>query len=165
MKDSAATIQKAFSQSGLIGQLPETLRAYALARCLEAAPHLERIPALFGEYTDHGVFHSCEVLRLADKLVAQNRLSEWEILIFVLSAFHHDIGMSCPSDSLEGLEDDRFRREHRYLRELVLPMARLIDDDPEMIEKQIRTNISGGITENAVQAGSPGSCRQLDPKQ
>jgi hypothetical protein len=138
MVDSAADIRNAFSQSRLIGQLPEPLRAYALARCLEAAPYLERIPGVFGEYTDHGVSHSCAVLRLADKLVAQNQLSEWEILIFVLSAFHHDIGMSCPSDALDSFEEDQFRREHRYLRELVLPMARLIDDTPETVEKQVR---------------------------
>lgn len=117
-----------------MGRLSEPLRDYALSRCLEAAPHLESIPDVFAEYTDHGVAHSCEVLKLADKLLAKNELSEWESLIFVLSAFYHDIGMSCPPAELESIAaEPRFRREHRYLRDLVLPAARLLDDSPETV--------------------------------
>jgi hypothetical protein len=129
MVDSAATIRTGLSSSRIAGLLSETLREYALSRCLEAAPYLESIPDVFAAYTDHGVAHSCTVLKLADKLLAKDELSAWESLIFVLSAFYHDIGMSCPSADLERLgEEPRFQREYWVLKELVVPAARLLDD-------------------------------------
>ena len=139
MSGTAALIRTAFSNSRIAGHLPEPIRAYALSRCLEATPHLETIPDVFGEYTDHGVEHSCAVLALGDKLLGPICLNEWECLIFTLAAFHHDIGMSCPRQSWGRLElESSFIREHRYLEAAVLPSSRLLDERPEALRAQIR---------------------------
>lgn len=139
MPVSNSAIQAAFAASRLVGQLPESLRNYALRSCLAAAPHLETIPDVFAEYTDHGVAHSCKVLILGDKLLANQELTKWEALIFILSAFYHDIGMSCTPDEWDSLAGaPSFQREYRCLRELALPFAQLIDNSSESIERQVR---------------------------
>lgn len=139
MVDSAPLVRSAFSDSAIVGSLPEPLRDYALTRCLDAASHLETIPDIFNEYTDHGIYHSCKVLKLADRLVADNDLNKWERLVFVLSAFHHDIGMSCPPEEWKTLEEQPlFRREERYIRELVIPSTDLLDVGPDAVERQVR---------------------------
>lgn len=49
--------------------------------------------SIFKEYTDHTKNHSIKVLDLATRLNGSNKLTMYELAVFILSSFYHDIGM------------------------------------------------------------------------
>jgi len=115
------------------------LNEYVLSRCKDIEPLLGDIGSVFCEYTDHSLDHSVKVLALGDKLLDKNSLSVWEIAVFVLTAFYHDIGMNCTQDEIEKLTDSQdFNKLRPYLHDHIVSLNQLKTGDEDIIEKFIK---------------------------
>ena len=100
---------------------------------------MNSICTVFEEYTDHGPKHAYEVLRLGDTLLGQNDLISWEIAIFALACFYHDIGMHCTEDEYNNLENtEAFQREYPYLKETIASNNQLKSTEGAIIERFVK---------------------------
>lgn len=130
-------LTRLFSKSRLLGRVREAdlkLYNYVLESCDRVLPTLRQIPDAFGEYTDHGERHSKRVFQLGEKLIDNLELDPWEVAVFTLACYYHDVGMACPRAAWDELESSEgFRREANLIREFVLPGAGLRSEDPEVL--------------------------------
>ncbi|MCU0286908.1 MAG: HD domain-containing protein, partial [Acidobacteria bacterium] len=82
------------------------------------------MPMFSKYYTDHGAYHSKEVVKMMDKLVEKitRPINSDEAFVLLASAWLHDIGMLNNTDPLTGsyLNDKEIRNRHGELSERVI---------------------------------------------
>lgn len=126
----------------IVKQLSEEepeLYKYVISKSEKVINELDNIKSVFQEYTDHSYKHSLALIRLGDKLLCNNKLSSWEIAIFLLSAFHHDIGMYFDETEYEEIfKSTNFLRMKPYLEDTIISKNQLKVAEPEIINKYIK---------------------------
>ncbi len=99
----------------------------------EVAPLLQRIPENMKEYTLHDSSHSAKIVEIMGKILPDevlNNLNTIEITLLILSAYLHDIGMTCEKEEKEKIISsdeeynilfksnlDKFQKYEQYLAE------------------------------------------------
>jgi len=82
----------------------------------------------FIEYTDHSTNHSNRIIQIANLLNGENDLSNFEIALFVLSAYYHDIGMYVSKEQYKQLNTDvKKLPEYSKLKETIINDEILVD--------------------------------------
>lgn len=118
------------------------------------APLLERVPENMPEFTLHDPNHSAKVAENMGKLIPDNtfkNLNVIEISLLILSAYLHDVGMTCSQDEKEniikGSEDfgilfksdiDRYRKFNSYYEAKDHRNATFIED--QVFTEYLRRN-------------------------
>jgi len=109
---------------------------YVYNACVDAATILENIKCTFDEYTDHSSKHSLAVLKIGDELTENINLNKWEISIYILSCYYHDIGMSvgeCEKKKL--VSHSEYKKTAIFLRDQIVSDNQLSSSDPDLIDK------------------------------
>ncbi|OCL26279.1 hypothetical protein U472_09720 [Orenia metallireducens] len=115
------------------------LYKYVINYCEKIIEKLDTIKDIFEEYTDHGWSHSKKLLQLGDQLLGDNKLSSWEIAVFILAVCYHDVGMYCSSEELnEIINSKEFENVYPYLRENIISMNQLNSKDEQVLERFIQ---------------------------
>lgn len=73
-------------------ELDPSLHTFVKDRIHEVIPELKKTTVFFDEYTDHSESHSERILSLGSMLNKGNELNQFEIAIFILSCYYHDLG-------------------------------------------------------------------------
>ena len=118
----------------------ENIRLYKFVsdHCKRIKKELDEIPNVFSEYTDHSSQHSLKVLKLGDKLIGKNNLNIWEIAIFILSAYYHDIGMYLKSDELNSrISSTKFKKIYPYLYKNIIYINQLKNSSESILKQFI----------------------------
>lgn len=69
----------------------------------------QRIPHVFPNYTLHNIGHSLRIIKNMANIVDDiTKLDELEIVILILSALLHDIGMAVSEDDIQSIKNDNF---------------------------------------------------------
>lgn len=112
----------------LFSMLEEPYRQPVKDLCLDAGNLARRTPLYFPEYTLHDSVHFLRVTELEEMLIGNRcqNLEQEEIVLLILAAFYHDIGMACNENELEELKNsnefylfsEEWRYSHPNLREL-----------------------------------------------
>lgn len=111
------------------------LYEYVYNSCIRAANVCEEIKEVFKEYTDHSFKHSYAVLKTGDELAKNIPLNKWEISIFILSCYYHDIGMHITeTEKVEIMSQPAYKKTASFLREQIAIDNQLPSNDPELIE-------------------------------
>lgn len=96
--------------------------------CQDAGNLARRTPLYFPEYTLHDSVHFLRVTELEGMIIGDRLqyLEQEEIVLLILAAFYHDIGMACNENELEALKNsnefylfsEEWRFSHPNLKEL-----------------------------------------------
>ena len=112
------------------------LYEYIQKVCSDAADICEHIKDLFKEYTDHSCKHSYSVLKIGDELTQSVPLNKWEISIFILSCYYHDIGMYITdSQKAEIVSTNSYKRAAGFLRDQIVSTNQLSSSEPSLVEE------------------------------
>lgn len=112
------------------------LYEYVYKSCVSAAKICEEIKNVFKEYTDHSSKHSYAVLKIGDELTKDIPLNKWEISIFVLSCYYHDIGMYITEEEKAGIVSGRsYKKTADFLYDQIVSINQLSSNDPELIQE------------------------------
>ena len=69
----------------------------------------QRIPHIFPNYTLHNIDHSLRIIKNMANIVEDiSKLDELEIVILILSALLHDIGMAVSEEDIQSIKNDNF---------------------------------------------------------
>lgn len=69
----------------------------------------QRIPHIFPNYTLHNIGHSLRIIKNMGSIVHDiNQLDELEIVILIMSALLHDVGMAISKEDIELIKNDNF---------------------------------------------------------
>lgn len=117
----------------------------------EARDLSSRIPAFFPEYTLHDSIHHLRVAELAGMIVGDrvSLLRQDELVLLLLAACFHDIGMVCDEHEIERIRNERdflvFQEEWRYSHPNLEELERMHRQD--FISETERIRIGGKIAE------------------
>lgn len=121
MKNEMNTISVyRFDDIELFNLLDNSYRAVVESVCREACDLAGRIPLYFPEYTLHNNVHLQRVAVLEGYILGErmHRLKQDEIVLLILAAFYHDIGMVCNENDISRLKKSAdylaFREEWRF---------------------------------------------------
>jgi len=109
---------------------------YVYGACVHAATICEEIKKVFKEYADHSFKHSHAVLKIGDELTKDVPLNKWEISIYILSCYYHDIGMHITEAEKEEITSQQsYRKTANFLRDQIATDNQLSLGDPVLIEE------------------------------
>ncbi len=112
------------------------LYQYVYKSCVSAAIICERIKDVFKEYTDHSCKHSYAVLKIGDELTKNIPLNKWEIAIFILSCYYHDIGMYITeAEKTDIVSKQSYKRMANFLIDQIVSNNQLSSNDPELVNE------------------------------
>lgn len=112
------------------------LYEYVYKSCVNAATLCEQIKNVFKEYTDHSYRHSYAVLKIGDELTKGISLNKWEISIFVLSCYYHDIGMLITEmQKTEMVSHQSYKKTASFLRDQIVAVNQLSSTDPALVDE------------------------------
>ncbi len=112
------------------------LYEYVYKSCINAAIICEKIKDVFKEYTDHSHKHSDAVLRIGDELTRNISLNKWEIAIFVLSCYYHDIGMYVTeAEKADVTSSQAYKKTTGFLLDQIIAVNQLSSNDPALVEE------------------------------
>lgn len=109
-----------FNDIELFKLLDDRYRETVEGVCREACDFAGRTPVFFPEYTLHDSVHLHRVAELEGAIIGERMklLKQDEVVLLILAAFYHDIGMVCDENEinrLKGSEEFRaFREEWRF---------------------------------------------------
>ena len=91
---------------------------------------LDNIESTFIEYTDHSSNHSKRIIQIATLLNGENDLNEFELALFILSAYYHDIGMYVSKKEYIQLSSEIIKLpEYPKLKESIYNDEKLVNKD------------------------------------
>lgn len=112
------------------------LYQYVYKSCVRAAIICEKIKDVFKEYTDHSCKHSYAVLKIGDELAENISLNKWEIAIFILSCYYHDIGMYVTEAEKDKIMSKQsYKRTANFLSDQIVSDNQLSSNDPELVKE------------------------------
>lgn len=119
--------------------------------CREACELAGRTPVFFPEYTLHDSVHLYRVAVLEGAILGEKigLLKQDEVVLLVLAAFYHDIGMVCNENEIARLKKSEdyiaFREEWRFSHPNMEELERMHRQD--YVSEKEKLNIGGKIAE------------------
>ncbi len=112
-------------------KLDKNLFEYVKVNIEKIYPKLKDIESMFAEYTDHSCNHSERIIKIATLLNGKNELNKFEIALFILSSYYHDIGMYVSKEQYKKVNAKLKKKpEYNNLKESII-----ISDKIDNIDK------------------------------
>ena len=124
------------------------------------SPLLDRIPENMSEFTLHDPNHSAKIVEIMAKIIPQQTLTllnPVEITLLILSAYLHDIGMTCDRDEKEKIikesvefsilcksDIDKYNKFNYYINQNDHRSATFIEDHVRRSSNYIKEKLSNG---------------------